>query len=323
MTRTGWRVALILGTILAILLLTWFIVAVASEVRENQEPPVDANGSITVVMCPDCEQAFNDLLASGSSVQCALYDVGKETAAVLANVDADVITDDETNAAYGEPVLGAALMHHKFCVINGSIVTSGSYNPTDGGSTNRNNLVIVSSPTLAHNYGAQFESVRDQRREGAREPLVYLGSSSTEGVRVENYFCPADDCEDKVIRALDSAVTSIDFMVFSFTSDAVGDALLRAQERGVAVEGFCDGGQSRSERDYNECARVGAQLWEEAGLLHHKVFIIDGETVVTGSYNPTASGTTRNNENVLIVTDETFAAAYAQEYAAVRSTVQR
>lgn len=320
MTRTRWRIALILGTIFVIAVLVWLIVAIVGAVHASREPPVDANGTIAVVMCPACEQAFNDLLASGSKVHCALYDVGEKTGAVLASVDATVITDDETNAAYGEPVPGSALMHNKFCVIDEVLVTSGSYNPTDGGSANRNNLVLISSPSLARNYAEQFDAVRDRRREGAKEPLVYL-ESNPEGIRIENYFCPADDCEGKVVRALDAAEEEIEFMVFSFTSDTVGDALVRAQERGVSVEGFCDGGQSRSERQYNECARVGATLWEGAGILHHKVFIIDGQTVVTGSYNPTAAGTGRNNENVLIVTDETFAAAYTEEFIDVREMV--
>jgi len=296
--------------------LIWLVSAAVQKLQ----PPVDEDGSITVVMCPACEQAFHNLLREGGDIKCALYDVGEETGAVLASVNANVITDDKTNAAYGEPILGAALMHHKFCVINSTIVTSGSYNPTDGGEKGRNNLVIINSPTLARNYAAQFDAVRDRQRRGAEKPLVYLGPRDAR-IPIENYFCPADGCEGHVVDVLNQAKTEILFMTFSFTSDAIGDALARAQARGVNVEGVCDERQSRSEKQYSECAQLNAMLWDATGrgILHHKVFIIDGTTVVTGSYNPTASGTGKNNENVLIVTEPVFAAAFRREYNDIRA----
>ena len=322
MRRTRHLLSLVLGTIILAAILSLFILAIANKIHVAQQPPRDAEGSIAVVMCPACEQTFHNLLAGGGEIECALYDVGKGTAAVLASVDARVITDDKTNAAYGEPIQGSALMHNKFCIINSTIITSGSYNPTDGGAVNRNNLVIAHSPTLARNYAAQFDALSTGRREGAHEPLLYLGAREN-GSRIENYFCPRDGCEDKVITALSKAQSSIYFMTFSFTSNSIGDALLQARERGIIVEGMCDERQSRSEKQYSECTRLEATLWDGNGLLHHKVFIIDGETVVTGSYNPTASGTGKNNENILIVTDPLFAEAFYAEYLASKAQITK
>lgn len=321
--RTWLAVALVLGTILAVAFVVWTASALLEAWRSSQAPPVDENGSVAVVFCPDCKDAFHALLLGGGDIVCALYDVGTETGTVLASVGADVVTDDETGAAYGEPVRGSALMHHKFCVINGSIVTSGSYNPTDGGAMNRNDLLVIHSPTLAQNYLKHVKALGQGRRVGAEEPLVYLGRDSDGNGRVpvENRFCPRDDCEGLLVDTIDAAQSDIVFLTFSFTSDPVGDALLRARERGVSVEGVCDGGQSRSERQYNECARVGAALWEGSGLLHHKTFIIDGRTVATGSYNPTASGARRNDENLLVITDDTLARAYREEYVRVREAL--
>jgi phosphatidylserine/phosphatidylglycerophosphate/cardiolipin synthase-like enzyme len=48
--------------------------------------------------------------------------------------------------------------------------------------------------------------------------------------------------------------------------------------------------------------------------MHHKVFIIDGKTVITGSMNPTAGGNERNDENVLIIEDEGIAGLYLEEF---------
>ncbi|MBT4110758.1 DUF1669 domain-containing protein, partial [Candidatus Woesearchaeota archaeon] len=48
--------------------------------------------------------------------------------------------------------------------------------------------------------------------------------------------------------------------------------------------------------------------------MHHKVFVIDEETVVTGSFNPTGGGDTRNDENVLIITDKDIAKEFEEEF---------
>ena len=53
------------------------------------------------------------------------------------------------------------------------------------------------------------------------------------------------------------------------------------------------------------------------GNMHHKVFIIDSETVITGSYNPTESGNKRNDENLIIIHDKKIAEKYLEEFGKV------
>jgi phosphatidylserine/phosphatidylglycerophosphate/cardiolipin synthase-like enzyme len=48
--------------------------------------------------------------------------------------------------------------------------------------------------------------------------------------------------------------------------------------------------------------------------FHHKVFIIDDETVVLGSFNFSAGADEGNDENVLIVTNAEIAARYNAEF---------
>jgi phosphatidylserine/phosphatidylglycerophosphate/cardiolipin synthase-like enzyme len=43
-------------------------------------------------------------------------------------------------------------------------------------------------------------------------------------------------------------------------------------------------------------------------ISHNKVMVIDGETVITGSFNFTKAAQERNAENVLIVPDRALAA---------------
>lgn len=49
-------------------------------------------------------------------------------------------------------------------------------------------------------------------------------------------------------------------------------------------------------------------------IMHHKVIIIDGRTVITGSFNFTGSAQTQNDENVLIIEDAGLAARYTEEF---------
>lgn len=51
--------------------------------------------------------------------------------------------------------------------------------------------------------------------------------------------------------------------------------------------------------------------------MHHKVFILDRETVIFGSFNFTNSANDENDENIVIVKDPALAAQFAAEFAAV------
>jgi len=56
-------------------------------------------------------------------------------------------------------------------------------------------------------------------------------------------------------------------------------------------------------------------IWDESPeLMHHKVFIIDNNTVITGSFNPSANADTKNDENVLIVHSGDIATTYLYEF---------
>jgi len=48
--------------------------------------------------------------------------------------------------------------------------------------------------------------------------------------------------------------------------------------------------------------------------MHHKVFIIDNEIVITGSYNPTKHANKANDENILIINDGNLAKMYEKEF---------
>jgi phosphatidylserine/phosphatidylglycerophosphate/cardiolipin synthase-like enzyme len=49
-------------------------------------------------------------------------------------------------------------------------------------------------------------------------------------------------------------------------------------------------------------------------IAHNKVIVIDGETVLTGSFNFTKAAQEKNAENLLIIRDPALAAQYTQNW---------
>lgn len=128
----------------------------------------------------------------------------------------------------------------------------------------------------------------------------------------------------RVIRAdLDAARQSIDVAVAWLTDPALFEALLKAARRGCRVRlALLDDAINRQSGLNLERLRAagGAVFWiPEAqggqGSLHHKFCVIDGDGVMTGSYNWTRRAS-RADENILRVWgDAALAAGYAEAFA--------
>jgi phosphatidylserine/phosphatidylglycerophosphate/cardiolipin synthase-like enzyme len=57
-------------------------------------------------------------------------------------------------------------------------------------------------------------------------------------------------------------------------------------------------------------------------IAHNKVIVIDGEVIITGSFNFTKAAQEKNAENVLIIRDQAVAAQYTQNWDAHRQHSQ-
>ena len=122
---------------------------------------------------------------------------------------------------------------------------------------------------------------------------------------------------DAIISELQSADTSVRIMAFVFTLDEVRDVLLDKAAQGVTVQGIFDSRQATTQ--YSElpplyCAGNDMRIDGNPYVLHHKVFIIDDDTVVTGSFNFSASAAESNDENVVIIQDPAIARLYIDEF---------
>ncbi|MFP4499913.1 MAG: phospholipase D-like domain-containing protein [Candidatus Hydrogenedentota bacterium] len=213
----------------------------------------------------------------------------------------------------------SAYMHNKFVVVDGRYVWTGSMNVTPNGAyRNNNNALLIASPKLATNYTHEFREMFEDRAFGARSPENTTYPTLTLGdVSIECYFAPEDDVEEEVVAEVRTADATIDFMAFSYTSEPIAEAMAKRIVAGVSVRGLFEkrnAGSQYSRDDFLEDAGATVYMDTNPYSMHHKVIIVDGETVVTGSYNFSKSANTRNDENLLIIHDPAIAKEYTVEF---------
>lgn len=132
----------------------------------------------------------------------------------------------------------------------------------------------------------------------------------------EVYFSPKGGCEARLLYWLNRANASIHVLIYSFTLDSIGDALVAAHRRGLDVRVVMEreGVGRGSEYGKLKGAGVPVRLDANPALMHHKVAIIDGSIVITGSFNWTDSAEDRNNENMIVIRSAKVAAIYEGEF---------
>jgi phosphatidylserine/phosphatidylglycerophosphate/cardiolipin synthase-like enzyme len=138
-------------------------------------------------------------------------------------------------------------------------------------------------------------------------------------------FTPGENCTDAIVQALGTAKRTVLVQAYSFTSAPIAKALLDAHERGVQVQVILDKSQ-RSEKyssaDFLANQGVSTMIDANHAISHNKVMIIDGELVITGSFNFTKAAQEKNAENLLIIRDPALAVQYTKHWVAHRQHSQ-
>ena len=269
-----------------------------------------------------------------ANVANALADAAARGVRVRMVTDSDTLTNDNPKIQKAFNILKRAkitiigderpaIMHDKFVIVDGQAVWTGSWNFTDGDTYHLNNNAIkIISSQLAQNYTAEFEKMFVQhsfgpsKPAGGTEPLVTL-----QGVPIENYFAPEDGVADKIAGHLAQAQQSIHFLAFSFTNDVIGKAMLARAKAGVSVAGvFEKTGSETQYSEYGKMRKAKLDVLQDGNpyVMHHKVIIIDGHTVIFGSFNFSNNADKDNDENLLIIDDPTLAQAFEAEFQRVR-----
>jgi phosphatidylserine/phosphatidylglycerophosphate/cardiolipin synthase-like enzyme len=146
---------------------------------------------------------------------------------------------------------------------------------------------------------------------GSRAPAGQAGDISV-------YFSPHGGCEAAVVAQIESAQQTIDVQAYSFTSHPIANALSQAEARGVKVRVIIDrtaSNESGSEAAFINDNSIPTYTDGAHPIAHNKVMIIDGQTVITGSFNFTKQAENANAENLLVLSHQpTLAVAYESNF---------
>ena len=134
---------------------------------------------------------------------------------------------------------------------------------------------------------------------------------------IEVRFSPHGGCTDAVVKELGNAKSTVLVQAYSFTSAPIAKALVDAHKRGVDVRVILDKSQRTekySSADFVAHAGILTLIDAKHAIAHNKVMVIDGETVLTGSFNFTKAAEEKNAENLLVIRDKAIAEKYTSNW---------
>lgn len=131
------------------------------------------------------------------------------------------------------------------------------------------------------------------------------------------YFTPPADVAAAVIEVIDQSKSEVLVQAYGFTHNGIAQALVRSHARGVMVKVLLDAKTDSTNRfvtDLLQSQQIPLRLDASHAIAHNKVIVVDGEMVITGSFNFTNSAQTRNAENLLVLRSKGLADSYKSNW---------
>ena len=125
------------------------------------------------------------------------------------------------------------------------------------------------------------------------------------------------DCAGFAVAAIDAARSSLLVQAYNFTEPRIVAAVIAAHRRGINVEVIVDKITARQRGEgVDAVAAAGIPTFVDRmpRIAHNKVMVIDGETVLTGSFNWSVSAERYNAENLLAVRSAALAGYYTANF---------
>jgi phosphatidylserine/phosphatidylglycerophosphate/cardiolipin synthase-like enzyme len=148
----------------------------------------------------------------------------------------------------------------------------------------------------------------DSMKLGVIFVLLLTGPASAR--TVDTCFSPLGKCDQVFISWINASQKTLDGAIYGLTDENIAYALVQAKRRGVRVRVVHDKVQAAGKRDVSEVLLnagipVHIRRGSEGGILHHKFLIIDSSYVITGSFNWTNNASDKNDENFIVIDDQT------------------
>ncbi|MGB5973218.1 MAG: phospholipase D-like domain-containing protein [Nodosilinea sp.] len=192
----------------------------------------------------------------------------RDALTILAEADIPLIDDTADGSK------GSGLMHHKFLVIDGRTVVTGSANLTlsdthgdfnnPDSRGNANSVLVINSPLLAQRFQQEFSYLwgdgpdgQPNSRFGLQKPHRTSTLVSTPGSVLEVQFSPtsktkpwAQSVNGLIAKTLGQATQSVNLALFVFSEQAISSQLVPVASRGVSIKTLID--PSFAYRSYSE-----------------------------------------------------------------------
>jgi len=198
-------------------------------------------------------------------------------------------------------------LHDKMAVIDGQHVFLGSASWGESALHANNEVILeLNSPALATVVHAELDEIISG---------VALPRTGDVASNAQLYFSPGDRLDRVIEDEIDAATDRVWLAVFSLRLSWLGDALIRAHQRGVDVRVITDRNQSESTDVDDRLRAAGITVIEASNTtgahtaMHHKFAVIDGHTTLVGSYNWTYTATFHNYEDLAVIADDPEVAA--------------
>jgi cardiolipin hydrolase len=132
------------------------------------------------------------------------------------------------------------------------------------------------------------------------------------------YFSPGEACLSAILGQLGAARVTLDICVFTVTDDRIARAILAAHARGVSVRVITDNDKQYdggSDIEQLRGAGIALKVDETEHHMHHKFALVDGTTLLNGSYNWTRSASAFNEENLIVTSEPGLVSAFSRQFA--------
>ena len=216
---------------------------------------------------------------------------------------------------------------------------------------NANNLLKINSAKLASLFIEEFNLMWGDGSGGNLDSKFGLNKPTRQpqqvaigGTTITVHFSPTSPTKPWSLssngligKTLEGTTGSVDLALFVFTEQKLADILETRHQQGVQVRALIDPGfafryysegldllgvalsrQCKYETDNRPwqmpITTVGVPQLPKGDELHHKFGVVDGQTVITGSHNWSASANHQNDETVLVINNPIVAAHFTREF---------
>lgn len=118
------------------------------------------------------------------------------------------------------------------------------------------------------------------------------------------YFCPEDDCKEKIISLIIDSNNSIECAIYDITSKDISQALISEKEKGNQIRIVTDYGRSSTKTSQVGILKAsGIDVLvspSESSYMHNKFCVFDDNIVLIGSTNFTENSFSESYNNIMI-----------------------